>query len=154
MSVRYFHDKQIFQKERNKKMKRIVSILLMVVLVMSFNSIAFAVEEDSPVVTPRWTNVSSINGVLEVDGNEGAFDAVITGYSKVTRITAIAQLYYLNSNNRWVEIPVDWEYSVNFNILGMQETFGASSDFEYKVVISADVYANGYTESVVTTIEQ
>ena len=122
-----------------------------VMFVMSFNSVVFAVEEDAPVVTPRWTYILSTDAGLNVDGNEGLFTASILGCSTVTRITATAQLYYLNSSNRWVEIPVGWEYSTNSNYLEMRETFGASSDFEYKVVISAEVYANGHTESIVQT---
>lgn len=134
-------------------MKKIVSLLLMcTILVLSLNSIAFAAEGDTPVVTPRWANISSIDGYVSVDdGNDGVFHAVIDGYTNVTRITASANLYYLNSSNRWVEIPRDWEYDVYATELVMYETFSANSDYQYKVVVSIDVYAGNNVESVVRT---
>lgn len=134
-------------------MKKIVSLLLMcTILVLSLNSVAFAAQIETPVVTPRWTYISSITGELAViNEGDGVFSAFVNGYTDVTRITASANLYFLNSNNRWVEMPRDWEYDVYATELIMNETFSASSDFQYKVVVSIDVYSGNNVESVVRT---
>lgn len=134
-------------------MKKIVSLLLMcTILVLSLNSVAFAAQIETPVVTPRWTYISSITGELAViNEGDGVFSAFIDGYTDVTRITASANLYFLNSNNRWVEMPRDWEYDVYATELFIDETFGASSDYQYKVVVSIDVYSGNNVESVVRT---
>ncbi len=134
-------------------MKKIISLFLMcTILVLSLNSVAFAAEVETPVVTPRWANISSITGELVViNEDEGIFSAFIDGYTNVTRITASANLYFLNSSNRWVEMPRDWEYDVYATELFIDETFSASSDYQYKVVVSIDVYAGNNVESVVRT---
>ncbi len=128
-------------------MKKVVSIILACIfLTISINNVVFAASNDNQIISPYWENVSSITGY--VDKNEGVFWAMISGYSGVTKITVTATLYYKNSSNRWVEIPTDWEYSVNSASLNIYEEFDANPGTTYKVVLEADVYANGYTESI------
>lgn len=130
-------------------MKKIVAIILLgTLLVLNLNSFALAAQGNTQIVTPYWVNILRINGDLSASGSTGNVSVVITGNSNVTNITATATLYYKNPSNVWVRIPMGWEYSVNTSYLAIDEDFTAVSGTEYKVVLEADVYANGYTETV------
>lgn len=130
-------------------MKKILAAILFSTLcVLTINCIAFAADGNAQIISPYWVNTSQINGSVSINGTTGNFSAFIIGNTNVTNITAKATLYYKNSSNKWIEIPTDWEYSSNSNNLFVNETFNASSGTTYKVVFEADVYANGYTETI------
>ena len=130
-------------------MKKVIAIVLLsTLLVLNLNGVVFAAEGNTQVVTPRWVNISSLDGILSTNGGRGNISIVLDAYPEVTRITATATLYYKNPSNVWVRIPMGWEYSVNNSVLGIDEDFTAVSGTTYKVVFEAHVYANGYTETV------
>lgn len=128
--------------------KRIIVLILGALLMTNVNMIPLAAGNNNQIVSPYWVNTSSVNGYLTVDGNDGNISILVNGNANVTRITAKATLYYKNSSNRWVKTNTVWNYSVNSDLLAINEDFTASSGTTYKVVLEADVYANGYTETI------
>lgn len=112
------------------------------------NMTAFAEGGNNQIVSPYWVNTSSVRGYLTVNGNDGNISVLVNGNANVTQITATATLYYKNSSNRWVQTNTVWNYSVNSDLLAINEDFAASSGTTYKVVLEAYVYANGYIETI------
>lgn len=134
--------------------KKIAVILTAALLLTGLNLFVMAKDNGENTITPYWVNITSVTGRITFNSstNKGNAVIVVNGDADVTRITATVTLYYQDSNNKWVEIPTDWEYSVNSDILAINETFAATSGTTYKAVLDADVYANGYTENVVKEI--
>ena len=130
-------------------MKKVIAIVLLsTLLVLNLNGVVFAAEGNTQIVTPRWINIAALSGHLTTNPGAGNISIFLDANPEVTRITATATLYYKNPSNVWVRIPMGWEYSVNDNILGIDEDFTAVAGTIYKVVFEAHVYANGYTETV------
>ena len=132
--------------------KRIIILLLSALLITNLNIFTHAASNNDYVISPLWENISNVDGTLYINGKNSNFSAFIFGNTDVTRITATAKLYYQNTSNQWIEISKNWNYSVNSSFLAIDEDFIASSGTTYKVVLEADVYANGYTESITKEI--
>lgn len=129
-------------------MKRKIAIFILGALLMTnLNMFAFAADNNTQIISPCWVNIGRISGHLTVNGDTGNISIAISGNNDVTKITATATLYYKNSKGSWVKMK-DWKYSVNSDVLAINETFDASAASSYKVILTADVYADGYTESV------
>ena len=75
----------------------------------------------------------------------------VEGETDVSRISATATLYYKNASGNWIEIPKNWSYDVRDDILLVDESFTGVSGREYKIVLDATVYLNGYGEPVTKT---
>ena len=99
----------------------------------------------------RWTNVEFLDCYLNFHGTQATYNVFVGGNTDVTNITATATLYYKNSSGSWVEIPKDWSYDVDDNILTINETFTAVSGREYKVEFEATVSTPDYDEPVQDT---
>ena len=130
--------------------KRIIVLILGALLMtgLNLNMVAFSAGNDNSIIAPCWKNTSSVHGHLTVDGTDGNLSVLIDGNPNVTKITATATLYYKNAANRWVKAGSAWDYSSNKDYLAIDQDFTAISGKTYKVIMSAEVYADGYTEYI------
>lgn len=131
-------------------MKRTICFITLCCLILSYVCVPIAAVESGS-YSLNWTNISSITGTLAFNGTTGNYSMVIEGKSGTELITATATLYYQNAYGNWIEIPKNWEYSVNSDILFIDEDFSAVSNLTYKVVLETTVYVDGVEETVTKT---
>ena len=133
--------------------KKIVFLLVAALLITGFNTMSFAAGNGgSQGITPYWQNTSSVHAHLQVNGTEGILAVAINGDLGVTRISAVATLYYKNPSNRWLKTGIMWTYMEDADALGIAETFTAEPGVEYKVILEAYVYANGTCDTITREI--
>ena len=129
-------------------MKKIYTILLIsVLLIGGISGYVFASNSDEGIM-PLWDHVSSVLGNLSFSANTGTVYITVYGNEDVTKIDATARLYYQNERGRWVQIPTDWNNSVNSNTLTINKTFAAEPGKTYRVLLSASVYVGDTKEAV------
>ena len=132
-------------------MKQILKLILIIAALITILLIPIGANDIIENNVLRWTNIISVNGSISFNGTSGLYKMIIRGQNDVTNITATATLYYKNSSGSWVEIPKDWSYDVDDNILTINETFTAVSGREYKVEFEATVSTPDYDEPVQDT---
>ena len=127
-------------------MKKSFAFLLVVVLLVTCLSVSVGAAD------ARWVNAAAIDDQITFSGTSGEYSAMIEGKSGVTKITAIATLYYKNSAGNWIEMSTDWSYSESSDILVIEEDFTGVSGREYKVVLDIVVYKGTSSESITQTV--
>lgn len=132
-------------------MKRKVALLLIGCIVLSCFCFPASASTQIDSGMYRWSNIMSVDSGLAFNGRSANYSAVITGVDDVYNITAAAKLYFKNSDGDWVDIPMDWKYSVTGSELVISENFTGVIGREYKVVLSAMVYRDGFGEPVQKT---
>lgn len=132
-------------------MKRKIALLLLGCIILSCFCVPVSASTEIDYGVYRWSNIMSVETRLTFDGRSGNYSAVLTGADDVYHITASADLYFKNSDGDWVEIPMDWTYEVTDSELVISEDFRGVIGREYKVVLSAMVYMNGYGEPLSKT---
>jgi hypothetical protein len=97
-------------------------------------------------IQPYWTNTDSVTVGLTFSGNTANCVASVRGMTGTTKIKATLKLeqkigstYY--SVNTWTK-------SVSSTILDFSETYSVSSEFTYRLTVTAEVLRNGTTETV------
>ena len=99
-----------------------------------------------------WENIDDVyGGNLVFSGRAGNYYIEIYGQSGVEMITATVTLYFKNSSGVWVEMPMDWSYSVESDELIIDEDFTGVSGRQYKAVLDATVTKAGYDEPLTKT---
>ena len=99
-----------------------------------------------------WENIDDVyGGNLVFSGRAGNYYIEIYGQSGVEMITATVTLYFKNSSGVWVEMPMDWSYSVESDELIIDEDFTGVSGRQYKAVLDATVTKDGYDEPLTKT---
>ena len=132
-------------------MKKRILMMLMGCLLLSCMYHPISAADSGSYGLYRWTNIAYIDGTITFNGTSGNYSMAIIGAGGVSKITASTTLYYKNSSGNWVEIPKDWTYSVNSDLLIINEDFTGVSGREYKVELEATVYKDGYGEPVSKT---
>ena len=137
--------------------KRIISILLSIMLVISGIQSTVIAAVPTPDVDPLWDNTNVISPVLGFDGTTGIYSAVISAKSGTTNISAVLTLHYENPEyaGSWIEIPTDWSFSSNSRTLAFDVEFDAPKGLTYMVQMDLEVTRNGTVEEItVQTIEE
>ena len=134
--------------------KKIVFLLVAALLITGFNTMSFAAGNGgSQGITPYWQNTSSVHAHLTIlNETEGNLSVLINGDLGVTRISAVATLYYKNPSNRWLKTGIMWTYMEDDDYLAIDEDFTAEPGVEYKVILEAYVYANGTCDTITREI--
>ncbi len=104
-----------------------------------------------PEIETQWTNTMGVTTYVSFVDTTGYVVVSITGRSGVTNITGDIQLYYKNTNGDWVEIPKDWDFSVDILMYGTELKFTATPGREYKAVMTATLTKNGICETISKT---
>lgn len=116
-------------------MKRTISIILFITIIVCISTHAFSIEP----ISPLWDNTHSVYATLDFSGTKGTFTASIIGNTDVTDIYLMAWLYYKDSNGEWIE-QTTWGAISSESTLGMDRTFTGVSGVEYKVDYTVYVY--------------
>ncbi len=130
--------------------KRLFMLILSCCMLLSVLPIA-ANAAQKPVIEPRWTNTMGVTTSMSFDGTTGYVAVSVAGHSGVTNISGDIQLYYKNASGNWVEIPKDWDFSIDRVVFGTEVSFTGVPGREYKAVMTATVTKNGYDEPISKT---
>lgn len=119
-------------------MKKIVSLLLVVVLVcIMATGAVFAAE-------PRWTNVVSISPIIS-DASD-IYGVTVAGVSGTTKIQCTATLYKVGwfGTTSYVDSFTDTAY----DDVGVFRDTASIGSGTYRMNVTLKVTANGYTETI------
>lgn len=120
-------------------MKKITLYAINIILVVCclFVSVSAAVAEP---VTPLWDNTDMVYCNISFSGTRGTVLCDISAISSATSIEGTLTLY-----KDGVEIE-SWEIDVSTSYVTVIESFTGVKGSTYRLVLDADVTANGYTE--------
>ena len=130
-------------------MKKILLIVLAIVLILSFNSIAFAKESTKTAqeensflnpIMPLWSTIANISASLDISGGTAYMSASISTYgADSVAINAYLQRYI---NNSWTTIRY---YPNSFS--GSSGSWGVnrsvSSGYDYRLLVYYYAYEGG-----------
>lgn len=128
-------------------MKRAISIILFLSIIIYIPALAFGAE---PIV-PLWDNTHSVYATLDFIGTKGTFTASIVGNDDVTDIYLMAWLYYRDSNGEWIE-QTTWGALTQESGMAIDRTFTGISGVEYKVDYTVYVYVGMYCDEINFTV--
>ena len=118
--------------------KRILGFIsLVLVAVCLCGSVSAAVIEP---VRPLWDNVNAVYCNITFSGTNGRVICDIAAISGTTSIEGTLTLYEDGD-----EID-SWDIDVNTSYVNIVETFTGTRGSTYRLVLEAEVLANGYTE--------
>ncbi len=131
--------------------KKWMSVLLMVMVILTSGITVYAAPnppETQAKVQPYWSNTFDMSVWLSIDDGKAMFDASVTGYSGVTKITAKAVLERINSDGSTVEIDRWDNISSDSRFLDWGSTRYVAKGYTYRLTFTATVYKNGVGEVV------
>lgn len=131
-------------------MKRKIISLIVACILISCTCIPIIASEVGS-YSLNWANILSITGTLTFEDNTGNYSMVIEGKEGTEMITAQATLFYKNNRGNWVEIPQNWKYSVDSDVLFIDEDFTAVVGRTYKIELETTVYIDGVGETETKT---
>ena len=137
------------RKEKNMR-KRFFAFFMICCMIISVIPVT-ANAALPPQIEPQWTNTMIVHTNMSFNGSTGSVTVSITGRSGVSNISAEVKLYYKNSAGSWVDTQTSWSYSVNEISLIKVENFTGVAGREYKAVMTATVYKDGYAEPISKT---
>ena len=130
--------------------KRLFSVVMICCMILSIMP-TFVYAAQPPQVETQWDNAMGVNANISFNGTSGRVSVSVVGRTGVTNISAQVKLYYKNTSGGWTESPTDWTYNVYTMLLTKEETFTGIVGREYKIELTANIYKNGYTETVTDT---
>lgn len=90
-----------------------------------------------------------VGGNISFSGTSVSYAIERFGNADVTKIAAAVTIYYQIVSGRWVEVPKDWTYEVDYMELDISETFNGVSGRRYHVVPKVTV-SNGENDESIT----
>ena len=134
-------------------MKRIVSLILVGVMLLSVTPTMALASASEQTITPLWINTNMITMDLYFNpdtgsGYTGEIVISILGQGGVSNIKATVTLYYKNIKGVWIGLDKVWNYDVNQPYLDIYEVFRSFPGKEFKVDLVLQVTKNGVTETI------
>jgi hypothetical protein len=126
-----------------KKVKKIISLTVTIVLLLCFLSNAFLIGITA--ATPRWVNIYSIELDIVFDGNYAIASGIASKQSTATSIEGTLTLYELE-DDEWVEIG-EWYNSKSRGTLAVSGEFTCESGVTYKAVFVVTAYTGTSAET-------
>lgn len=127
--------------------KRMISVVIALVMLLAAIPFVTVSASTNDMVTPFYTNTSSITASLSFSGTTAQCYSTVTGLSGTTQITATMYLYQVNSDGT-LSLLNSWNASSSGTLLTVSGTNVVTSGSTYRLLITANVTRNGTTESV------
>lgn len=128
-------------------MKKLTSALLLAVLVTAI--LTYSVSAGG-IITPYWTNISTMNNNFSFVGTAGNSTGVITGNAGTTYISGSVTV------NRWTSTGFYYVASKTGSstngVLAISVDFTAIPGVYYQSIFTATVYIGGFGESETKTV--
>ena len=126
-------------------MKKVLTALLAMLVVITFSVNAIAATGDDLIITPYWNYMDSIEVDVNFLSNTGKATATITRiYGVTTRLEATLSVYKQVGSD-WIFI--DSTSGSSTRALGLELDFNAESGVTYKAVVDVTAYGNGGSET-------
>ncbi len=131
-------------------MKKVLSFVLSVFMLVSFLSITSFAAENEIMVQPRWANTSVVNCSLSFkDANNGYAEIVVSGKQGVDTIVIDIQIYR-QSGSVWIEVASDTMSYNGRTVFTSFQTTGISGAY-YQAVFTVTVYKDDVPEVITKT---
>ena len=126
-------------------MKKILSALLAVIVILTFSAGSVAAKGDDWGITPYWHYMHSIEVDVNFLSNTGKAPATITRIYGVTTSLEATLSVYKKVGSDWTFI--DSTSGSSTRTLGLELDFNAESGVTYKAVVDVTAYGNGGSET-------
>lgn len=130
-------------------MKKIISIFMVLVTLVSFTVSINAAVIPEPEIMPLWDNITSITNSIGFSGTEGTVSCTVHG-DEGTTITGEVRVYRQTASGAWSFVGMD-SGSSETELLHLVVEFTAKSGAYYKSVLTTTVYKNGVGEEETST---
>ena len=135
-------------------MKKCFSLLLAIILCFTFGGVALeANANQKTMVSPNWTNTTSVNTNLSFNGVKGICGAYVIGKAGTTQITGTVVLARKNSNGTYTAIKTWSGLQATGSMLTFDETYYVATGYTYRLTMTTTVYLNGIGETVSSYFE-
>lgn len=126
-------------------MKKVLTALLAMLVVITFSVNAIAAIGDDLIITPYWNYMDSIEVDVNFSSNTGKATATITRIYGVTTSLEATLSVYKKVGSDWTFI--DSTSGSSTRTLGLELDFNAESGVTYKAVVDVTAYGNGGSET-------
>lgn len=130
-------------------MKRILSVLLVVVLVCASMCVVASAAETDPVVSPRWTNTATADPVMSIVDGVGYAELLVVAKHSPKTFT-VDTYVYVQSGSDWVYVTEQHDTTTGM-MIGTSCQFNAVSGKNYKAEYTVTVTGGGVTETLYFT---
>ncbi len=139
------------KKKRNKR------IFLVTAMILCFITGHQAFAADSGFYVPTghqadavimWDNTTSVDVNLTVSAGKAVCGACVIGRPDVTQITGTVELARKNSDNSYTAVKTWSDLKAQGNKLIVDKTYYVTKGYTYRLLITANVYRNGSSETV------
>ena len=120
-----------------KKIK--VFAFMMIIIISSFVSVNVAAADE---ITPLWSNISSVTCKVTFNGTTGTVCCDITGQPGASAVRGTLVLYKGSTELK------SWDLASNTGSKTILYGFTGISGITYKIELNAEVYKDGYWESI------
>lgn len=131
-------------------MKKIISIFMALVTLVSFTLCINAAVIPETEITPQWDNISSISNTINFTGLQGIVECNICG-DACTYVEGEVKVYRQTASGDWSFVGMDSDVSIT-RLLSLEVEFTAISGAYYKSVLTTTVYKGGVGEEATRTV--
>ena len=120
-------------------------LMILTAFVLCYLSVSVAARDNGDIVSPRWTNIHTINVEMAFNDGTGTVTAIASKKAGVNSIEGTLYLYKL-INGEWVYIN-EWYGRKSVGTLAVSGQFICESGVTYKGVFTVVAYGNEITET-------
>ena len=131
-------------------MKKIISIFMALVTLVSFTFCINAAVIPGTEITPQWENISSITNTINFNGLKGSVECDVYG-DACTYVEGEVRVYRQTASGAWSFVGMDSDVSIT-RLLTLEVEFTAISGAYYKSVLTTTVYKGGVGEEETKTV--
>lgn len=130
-------------------MKKILSIVMALVMLVSFGMTVNAVTVPESEIMPLWDNITTVSNSISFNGTKGTASCEIYGDAGTT-VTAQIKVYRQTTSGAWSYVG-GTSGSSETRLLNLTVNFTGKSGYYYKSVLTTTVYKDGVGEDVTRT---
>ena len=127
-------------------MKKLITILLTGIILLSLGIPALAAMPDNGEVQPLWDNIASLTHNLNFNGTNGLASAAIVAKSGTTEIHASLAVYKEIGDDQWEYVDHITKRTTSSTSMDLSVFFTGESGASYKSVLNVTVTKNGADE--------
>lgn len=131
-------------------MKKILSMILVVVLAMCSATSAFSQELETPVdeeIDLQYEYTVSVSSTLSISSNVASCKSTVIGMSGVTTKIYITQTLQVLDGNRWRRVT-SWSKTFTTSSCTFVNTYSGLNGGKYRVMTEAKVYSGTAYETI------
>ena len=130
--------------KRNKAIKAIISLSLVIVMICSLSVPIFAAQEEDTIVQPRWTSIATMEVNMSFVGSNGNVTATARKQSTASHI--VGTLYLYKWNGSYYEYMDEVSGSKGVGTLCLEINFVCEKGVQYKGVLTVVAYTDNEGE--------